>query len=275
MRVGLQMHREIDVPEGEALLRTGIYDPKSGKAGTLGTWLGKPMQPWATARKGAAKASVAPGVSNAVLAIANSSMARYKPTEPSTLNHIERGARMYFARMSCGHLREGFRAIQAVRDDPVLAAFVNRCEPYAQAAFADLCECLEAGKNHTEFEKYVLSIRNKASFHYESNQITSALEDRVNRPTSSGVCSITMGENIHSNRLEFADAILDKVWLAFKVRDWAKRRGRTNRAWFICALLFLIPTVIVLVLLPKMPVITMQHSSRHQIDLSVPEANWR
>jgi VWFA-related protein len=45
MRVGLQMHREIDVPEGEALLRTGIYDPKSGKAGTLGTWLGKPMQP--------------------------------------------------------------------------------------------------------------------------------------------------------------------------------------------------------------------------------------
>jgi hypothetical protein len=145
------------------------------------------------------------------LAIANCSMARHKVTEPSTLNHVERGARMYFARMSCGHLREGFRAIQAVKDDPILTGFVNKCEPYAQAAFADLCECLETGKNYTEFEKYVLSIRNKASFHYESNQITSALEDRVNRSTSSGVCSVTMGENIHSNRLEFADAILDTI----------------------------------------------------------------
>lgn len=40
MRVGLQMHREIDVPEGAVLLRTGIYDLNSGKAGTLGTWVG-------------------------------------------------------------------------------------------------------------------------------------------------------------------------------------------------------------------------------------------
>jgi VWFA-related protein len=39
-QVGLQMHREIDVPEGEVLLRTGIYDLNSGKAGTLGTWVG-------------------------------------------------------------------------------------------------------------------------------------------------------------------------------------------------------------------------------------------
>ncbi len=36
MRVGLQMHREMDVPEGEVFLRTGIYDLKSSKAGTLG-----------------------------------------------------------------------------------------------------------------------------------------------------------------------------------------------------------------------------------------------
>jgi len=40
MQVGLQTHREIDAPEGEALLRTGIYDLSSGKAGTLGTWVG-------------------------------------------------------------------------------------------------------------------------------------------------------------------------------------------------------------------------------------------
>jgi len=33
---GLQIHREIDVPEGEVFLRTGIYDLKSNTAGTLG-----------------------------------------------------------------------------------------------------------------------------------------------------------------------------------------------------------------------------------------------
>jgi VWFA-related protein len=39
LQVGLQMHRELDVPDGEVLLRTGIYDLNSGKAGTLGTWV--------------------------------------------------------------------------------------------------------------------------------------------------------------------------------------------------------------------------------------------
>ena len=33
---GLQIHKEIDVPKGNAYLRTGIYDLKSGNAGTLG-----------------------------------------------------------------------------------------------------------------------------------------------------------------------------------------------------------------------------------------------
>jgi hypothetical protein len=42
MQVGLQMHREIDVPQGEVLLRTRIYDLHPGKTGTLGLgWLAK------------------------------------------------------------------------------------------------------------------------------------------------------------------------------------------------------------------------------------------
>jgi VWFA-related protein len=35
-RGGLQIHKEIDVPNGYAYLRTGVYDFKSGTAGTLG-----------------------------------------------------------------------------------------------------------------------------------------------------------------------------------------------------------------------------------------------
>ncbi len=36
LQVGLQMHREMDVPDGEVFLRTGIYDLNSSKARTLG-----------------------------------------------------------------------------------------------------------------------------------------------------------------------------------------------------------------------------------------------
>jgi VWFA-related protein len=35
-RAGLQIHKEIDVPQGQAFLRTGIYDLRSNNAGTLG-----------------------------------------------------------------------------------------------------------------------------------------------------------------------------------------------------------------------------------------------
>lgn len=35
-RIGIQFHRDIDVPAGEVYLRTGVYDWTSGKAGTLG-----------------------------------------------------------------------------------------------------------------------------------------------------------------------------------------------------------------------------------------------
>jgi hypothetical protein len=36
LKGGLQIHQEIDVPPRDTFLRTGIYDLKSGEAGTLG-----------------------------------------------------------------------------------------------------------------------------------------------------------------------------------------------------------------------------------------------
>ena len=38
-RGGLQIHKEIDVPQGDAFLRIGIYDFRSASAGTLGVSL--------------------------------------------------------------------------------------------------------------------------------------------------------------------------------------------------------------------------------------------
>jgi hypothetical protein len=48
MRVGLQMHREMDVPEGAVYLRTGIMDTNSGKLGSLELELGGIKTPKAT-----------------------------------------------------------------------------------------------------------------------------------------------------------------------------------------------------------------------------------
>ena len=39
LKAGLQMHREIGIPNQELLLRTGIYDLNSGKVGTVELWI--------------------------------------------------------------------------------------------------------------------------------------------------------------------------------------------------------------------------------------------
>jgi hypothetical protein len=35
-KAGLQVHGEIEIPQGESYLRTGVYDYHAGTAGTLG-----------------------------------------------------------------------------------------------------------------------------------------------------------------------------------------------------------------------------------------------
>jgi hypothetical protein len=145
------------------------------------------------------------------LATANSSLRDSRNIESSTMSHIRQGASLYFVRMSCGHLREGVKAVKAVREDSYLNGLVEKCEPEAQEAFAHLCECLPGGKDYQDFVTFVQSVRNKAGFHYDFNQINTALHDRVTRPTASPICSITIGEDLHSSRLEFADALVDTV----------------------------------------------------------------
>jgi hypothetical protein len=142
------------------------------------------------------------------LAIANASMGRFKEVKSNALNHIRRGALMYFVRMSCGHLREGITAIQALRDHPVLILRVKKCRPDAQSAFVDLCQCLPGGRDHADFQRYVKPIRDKIGFHYDGPEVGWALEDRAKRSIP---FSITMGEDIHSSRFDFADDILDTI----------------------------------------------------------------
>src|SRR6266571_1218314 len=60
------------------------------------------------------------------LAIANSSLGHYKNLSPNALSRIRQGGMLNFVRMSCGHLREGMKAIRAIKNDAALSALVTR-----------------------------------------------------------------------------------------------------------------------------------------------------
>jgi hypothetical protein len=103
------------------------------------------------------------------------------------------------------------KAIKSVSEHPALNALVNKCHARAQSAFRNLCECVPKGKDHATFERYVKPIRNTIAFHYDSREVAWALNDRVYRASASKICSATTGEDVHSTRFEFADALLDTI----------------------------------------------------------------
>jgi hypothetical protein len=144
------------------------------------------------------------------LAIANLSLGHFKNLRSNALSHVRQGGALYFVRMSCGHLREGIKAIQEIRDDVTLSALVTRCDAAAQSAFAELHECLPAGKHYAEFQRYIPSVRNKTAFHYDTTEIKEALEHRTKHHSNSP-CAITIGEDIHSCRFDFADVVIDTI----------------------------------------------------------------
>ena len=128
-------------------------------------------------------------------------------------------------------MREGIKAVRQIRDDGALSALVTKCGAPAQSAFAQLCECIPpAGKHHAEFQRYVHSVRDKTAFHYDTTEIREALGYRAKRHSNS-LCAMTIGEDIHSCRFDFADVVIDtivcrKLWalpIAADVRAEADR----------------------------------------------------
>lgn len=144
------------------------------------------------------------------LAIANSALGHFKTLSQNALSHIRQCGALYFVRMSSGHLREGMKAIGAIKNSPALSALVARCNPPAQSAFARLCESLHGGKQNGQFKQYVLSVRNKTAFHYDLAEVGEALEFR-RKHHSTSPCGVTMGEDLHSCRFEFADVLIDTI----------------------------------------------------------------
>jgi hypothetical protein len=144
------------------------------------------------------------------LAIANSSMGRYKQSQTKSLSHVGAGGGIYFARVLSGHLYEGMKAIQKVKHSSRLGKVALKCSPRAKGAFSALCDCLTGGREENNFRKYVGKIRNKIAFHYDPDFLRWAIEDRASR-SASDMASLTAGEDIHSTRFEFGDALLDSI----------------------------------------------------------------
>jgi hypothetical protein len=144
------------------------------------------------------------------LAIANSALGHFKTLPSNALSHIRQGGPLYFVRMSCGHLREGMKAIHAIKNDAALTSLVAKCDQRAQTAFGQLCECLQGGKDHANFRRFIPSVRDKTAFHYDTTEIMEALEFRTKHHSNS-LCALTVGEDIHSCRFDFADVVIDTI----------------------------------------------------------------
>jgi hypothetical protein len=144
------------------------------------------------------------------LAIANSALGHFKTLPSNALSHVRQGGALYFVRMSCGHLREGMKAIQEIRDDAALSGLVAKCDAAAQSAFAELSECLQGGKHRAEFQRYVQSVRDRTAFHYVKTEIADALDFRTKHHSNSP-CAMTIGEDVHSCRFDFADVVIDTI----------------------------------------------------------------
>jgi len=87
---------------------------------------------------------------------------------------------------------------------------VGKCNANAQSAFETCANAYHKGRI-AELCTLCLTRSDHVAFHYDPEEVSSAIKDRVTRRTSSAVCSMTFGEDIHSSRFGFADALLDTI----------------------------------------------------------------
>jgi hypothetical protein len=142
------------------------------------------------------------------IASANSAMGRLAESGPA-LAHVRQGMKMYFCRLQCGHLVEGLEIISEVRKNRALMSVANGCSQTACRALTSLCRCLEDGSDRSHFEQRVIRIRSNVAFHYDPKLFERAIQDRANR--KGRAIAMTVGQDIHSSRFEFADYLLDSI----------------------------------------------------------------
>jgi len=155
------------------------------------------------------------------MAEATSAMQRLDEEAKPSTDYLRKGAKICFARLQCGHLSEGLKPIREIKNNPRLTSVVERCAPATQKSFQDVVDCLPGGTQHREFKAFVTSVRNKVAFHYDPSDVEWAIGDRASNG-SANLPSLTIGEDIHSCRYEFADQLL---WSIVCRKLWAIPRS--------------------------------------------------
>lgn len=164
----------------------------------------------------------------------NWALGRFNELKASLPGYMHQGMRMYFSRIHNGHLVEGLKAVQKIRENSKLRGFVGECSSNAQESFDTLCRCLPGGTDASDFGRHVVQVRNRVAFHCDDSYLRWAVNNRATRANASR-STLTAGGTVASNRFEFVDDLLDtvvcrKVW---KIREGVDRRTEADRigAW--------------------------------------------
>lgn len=124
--------------------------------------------------------------------------------------HLKIGALQYFVRLQCGHLNEGLKLIREFQRNSDLVDRISRCSTDAHDAYGQICDCLPGGKDYQRLIDTIGRLRNKVTFHYDSDQVQRALEYLANEPRPQPA-TITIGEDYYLTRFNFADRIADTI----------------------------------------------------------------
>jgi hypothetical protein len=144
------------------------------------------------------------------IALANHCLKKFKEDQSKIRKPVQKGALMYFVRLQCGHLNEGLKLIQEIKDNPRLTEATERCSQMAKDSYNRLVACLKGGAENKKFEDNIEIIRHKTIFHYDSKMVRKALADRASREEAKR-SKITLGDDISLSRFEVSDDIVDSI----------------------------------------------------------------
>ena len=145
------------------------------------------------------------------IALANWGLRHFKEEQPPARRHSQLGKQRYFVRLQCGHLSEALSLAAEVQRSSRLHGFLlSRCSQDAKDAFLRILEFVRGGCRRQEFERYIVSVRDKITFHYDPAPTRAALDHRADHDATR-YSKVTDGTDIDRWRFDIADDLEDSI----------------------------------------------------------------
>jgi hypothetical protein len=144
------------------------------------------------------------------LATANEALGRWQGKSDEHTAYFRRGALMYFIRLQMAHLNEALKVISDLRANTILLGLVANCPHSTAELFNFLCDYAVGGKRRKEFEKHLVRVRHKITFHYDPGIIRKALQDRARR-RGDDAHWMTLADDLTRVRFEVADDLINTL----------------------------------------------------------------